>query len=95
MTYASDSHLSVHHAGKAFPYLSDVLLDPVFSKSYDPEKTAFSKSFKTEKSLFAWLEEEGNENELKLFGYAMNGYRNLAGMGGMSGQMGQGLNSEN
>ena len=73
---------SVRHAGKAMPCISDTLLDISSSKSYEPEKAAFIRAFNFDKPFFTWLDQEGNENERSIFGYAMNGYTNIVGLTG-------------
>ncbi|KAK0437893.1 O-methyltransferase [Armillaria borealis] len=74
------SALLEHSADEVFKssaYLAEVLLDKQLGHSDDHKDCPFSYAFKTDKSLFDWYEELGNEFRLKRFSAAMEGAAKL------------------
>ncbi|SJL09154.1 uncharacterized protein ARMOST_12530 [Armillaria ostoyae] len=74
------SALLEHSADEVFKsstYLAEALLDKQLGHSDDHKDCPFSYVFKTDKNMFDWYEEPGNEYRLKRFSAAMEGMAKL------------------
>lgn len=62
---------------KASAYMTDVMFAPEMGKSEAPEDAPLQTAFRTKKTLWAWLDEPGNEYRLKRLNVAQAGTNNL------------------
>ncbi|KAK0200674.1 O-methyltransferase [Desarmillaria ectypa] len=62
---------------KSSAYLTEVLLDKKLGYSDDHKDCPFSYAYKTEKHMFEWYDDPGNEFRLKRFASAMEGAAKL------------------
>ena len=61
---------------KSSSYLAEALLDPRIAASEEPTETSYNLALKTDKALWEWFEEKGNEPRLLRFGFTMEGMKN-------------------
>lgn len=71
MNISTDPHL------KSSAFLTDTLLKPEYANSFSDQKTAFNIAYKTGLSFWNWIEQPGNEYDLKIFASAMEGMTNF------------------
>ena len=57
--------------------MPETLVDPETAHSYHVAKTAFNRAFRTELSMFDWLNLPENKRALKTFSMAMPGVAKL------------------
>ncbi|KAI5119287.1 hypothetical protein M0805_008066 [Coniferiporia weirii] len=66
------SHFTTH-AFKSSAYLTDTVLNPDLTNSFDVDKTPFNLAYRTNLPIWGWFEQPENKAELRLFSLAMEG----------------------